>query len=224
MLKAIVFDFDGTLLESAEIKTEAFAALFSEYPQHQRRIVEYHLAHEGISRYVKFREIYRDILERPLGQEEEKRLGLTFGRLIADKIAVCSLVPGARAFLENVASRYKCFIASGAPEAELRPLVAQRGLSEFFDEVHGAPTSKPEILQGLLRQHALDPSEVLSIGDALSDLEAAQSVRIPFVGRVRRGEAGTFPCGKTAALFHDFDELGKGWNAILAQIRRPCGA
>ena len=221
MLKAIVFDFDGTLLESAEIKTEAFAELFNEYPQHQRRIVDYHLAHEGISRYVKFREIYRDILKRPLGQEEEDRLGLTFGRLIADKIAVCPLVPGAWAFLENVASQYKCFIASGTPEVELHPLVAQRGLRKFFDEVHGAPTPKPEILQGILQKHVLDPSEVLSIGDALSDLEAAQSVRIPFVGRVRTGEAAIFPHGKTVALFHDFDELGKGWNTILAQIRRP---
>lgn len=221
MLKAIVFDFDGTLLESAEIKTDAFAELFRNHPQYQREIIEYHLAHAGISRYVKFRAIYRDILKCPLMQEEEERLGLTFQQLIAEKIAVCPFVPGARAFLNNVASQYKCFIASGTPDAELRPLVVQRGLEKFFDEVHGAPTSKAAILQGILRRHALAPSEVLGIGDALSDLEAAQSERIPFAGRVRAREAAIFPRGSTVALFHDFEELANEWSTLLARIALP---
>jgi phosphoglycolate phosphatase-like HAD superfamily hydrolase len=218
MLKAIVFDFDGTLLESAEIKTDAFAELFRDHPQHQREILEYHLAHAGISRYLKFRAIYRDILKRPLVQEEEERLGLTFQRLIAEQIAVCPYVPGARAFLQTVAGQYKCFIASGTPDAELQPLVAQRGLEEFFDEVHGAPAAKAEILKSILRRHALAPSEVLSIGDALSDLEAARAEQIPFAGRVRLGEAVIFPHGSTVALFHDFEELAEEWSALLARV------
>jgi len=217
-LKAIVFDLDGTLLESAEIKTEAFGELFREYPQHRGEIIEYHLAHEGVSRYVKFRAICRDILKQPLDQAEEVRLGIEFSRLIAKKMAACPLVSGARAFLERVAARYKCFIASGTPHEELCMIVAQRGIEKYFSEWHGAPWSKEDVLRGILERHALIPLEVLCIGDSMSDLQAARAVRVPFVGRAKRRSGVAFPDGTTVGLFHDFDELLKEWSAIEGRI------
>ncbi|GAF78578.1 unnamed protein product, partial [marine sediment metagenome] len=33
MIKAIIFDFDGVIVESSDIKTEAFRELFQDYPQ-----------------------------------------------------------------------------------------------------------------------------------------------------------------------------------------------
>jgi len=217
-LKAIVFDFDGTLLESAKIKTDAFFELFSDHPQHLHQIMAYHHAHEGVSRFVKFRTIYRDILKRPLGQTEENRLGVAFSRLIADKITQCPFVPGAQAFLESVVGQYKCFIASGTPHEELRALVIRRGIAKFFDEIHGAPQSKAEILHDILGRYKVVPTEVLSIGDATSDLEAACAEHVPFAGRVREEETVTFPPGSTVALFRDYGELTKEWSAILARV------
>ena len=61
MIKAIIFDFDGVLVESAEIKTEAFRQLFSSFPDKVHEIVEYHKRNMGISRYVKFRYFYENI-------------------------------------------------------------------------------------------------------------------------------------------------------------------
>ena len=49
---ALVFDFDGVLVESTDIKTMAFATL---YKHHGQAIVEkvtsYHAKHAGISRF-----------------------------------------------------------------------------------------------------------------------------------------------------------------------------
>ena len=50
MIKAIIFDFDGVLVESAEIKTKAFEMLFSDYPDTIDDIVQYHKKNMGISR------------------------------------------------------------------------------------------------------------------------------------------------------------------------------
>ena len=42
-----MFDFDGVILESGDIKTQAFLELFAGYPQFRGTILEYHLGHWG---------------------------------------------------------------------------------------------------------------------------------------------------------------------------------
>ena len=54
MIKAVIFDFDGVILESADIKTESFKDMVSDYPMEiAEQFVEYHMQHMGISRFVK---------------------------------------------------------------------------------------------------------------------------------------------------------------------------
>ena len=54
MIKAIVFDFDGVILESVDIKTKAFIKLYENYPPKiKEEVKRYHLKHLGISRYEK---------------------------------------------------------------------------------------------------------------------------------------------------------------------------
>jgi beta-phosphoglucomutase-like phosphatase (HAD superfamily) len=63
MIKAIIFDFDGVILESASIKTNAFAEVVRDYPREQaEEFVQYHMSHMGISRHVKFRYFIEEIL------------------------------------------------------------------------------------------------------------------------------------------------------------------
>ena len=76
MIKAIVFDFDGVLVESAGIKTRAVRELFSEWPHAVEEMVEYHLANMGVSRYEKFRHFYENVL----GEEYTEEAGLAPGR------------------------------------------------------------------------------------------------------------------------------------------------
>ena len=58
MIKAIIFDFDGVLIESAAIKTEAFREVFSKWQDKVDEIVTYHNKNMGISRFVKFKYFY----------------------------------------------------------------------------------------------------------------------------------------------------------------------
>ena len=73
MIRAVVFDFDGVLVESIETKTNAYACLFEcEGEEIVRRVVEYHLKHGGVSRFEKFKFIYREILCRPLSEKNSR--------------------------------------------------------------------------------------------------------------------------------------------------------
>lgn len=62
--EAVIFDFDGVIVESADIKTEAFIALYKEHgAQAVAAAVAHHQANGGISRRKKIRHIHREHLE-----------------------------------------------------------------------------------------------------------------------------------------------------------------
>ena len=215
MIRAVAFDFDGVILESADIKTRAFAELFAGYPEHVERIVQLHLDQAGISRYEKFRQIHAEILELPLSAERERELGLRFSGLVADELARCPFVHGARELLALLSPDLPLHVASGTPEEELRALVADRGIDGYFTGVHGAPRGKAEILREVLAEHELDAGELLFVGDATSDLEAAAEVGTPFVARVASGLPDPFDDPGLHRVV-DMAQLAGAWSTIAA--------
>ena len=58
ILKVIVLDFDGVIAETLDIKADAFAVLFADYPEHVEAIVRLHRENGGMSRYEKSTEFY----------------------------------------------------------------------------------------------------------------------------------------------------------------------
>ena len=62
-LRCLVFDCDGVLLDSVPAKTQAFARLARPYGQEaEKRFVQFHQSHGGVSRYEKFAWFFREIL------------------------------------------------------------------------------------------------------------------------------------------------------------------
>ena len=58
----IIFDFDGVLVDSVEIKTNAFAFIYKEYGDDiVDKVIYHHRLNGGMSRYKKF-EYYHDTL------------------------------------------------------------------------------------------------------------------------------------------------------------------
>jgi phosphoglycolate phosphatase-like HAD superfamily hydrolase len=182
-LRAIAFDFDGVILESADIKTQAFMALYAAYPNRLPAIREYHLSHAGISRYVKFEYIQTKILGLPYTDRDREQQSAEFARLTYEQILRCPEVPGAAGLLQDLAGRVLRIIVSGTPQDELRKIVADRGIVGWFDEVWGTPRTKVEILRDVLKTHILDAGAVLMVGDGKSDYQAAHEVGVRFLAR-----------------------------------------
>lgn len=184
MIKAILFDFDGVILESASIKTEAFAAMAEPYPPEIRKaFVDYHLSHMGISRAVKFRYLLEELLDEPVTETKLDELGQKFSAIVHGKILAAPFVPGAKEFMEESYRTLDLYIVSGTPQEEMRNIAAERGIENYFKAVYGSPAKKEEIIERILRDDGYGSTEVLFVGDADTDLNAAKHCGIPFVGR-----------------------------------------
>lgn len=185
MIKAIIFDFDGVIAESTDVKTRAFRRLFeNEGEAVAERVEQYHKENQGVSRFEKFRYIYREILKRELDGVEYLNLCEAFSRLVKDDVVAAQLVNGVLDFLEGNSARFLFFIASATPREEMEEIIRARGMKSYFREVYGAPTGKGEIVSSIMEEYGLLSDEVIYVGDAWSDFEAARSNGVHFVARV----------------------------------------
>ncbi len=180
---ALVFDFDGVLVESVDVKTRAFAALYEEHGQGvAAAVVAHHLAHGGLSRFEKFRHCHRAFLGRELSGGEERALGGRFAALVEDAVVAANWIPGAREFLETWSARLPIYVASGTPEDELLRIVERRSMARYFAGVRGAPAKKDELIAGFARAAGLAPGRVLMVGDSTTDYEGAVQAGADFLG------------------------------------------
>ena len=184
MIKTIIFDFDGVILESAGIKTDAFADVVKDYPKEQAdAFVEYHMTHMGISRHVKFQYFIENILNQEYDMDKEKQLARVFSNIVFSKVMKCPFVPGAEEFLKRNYQKYDFFIASGTPIEELKEIVHGRNIGQYFKGIYGTPQKKEEIVESILSQYGFDRKQAVFVGDAGTDLNAAKNTGLSFVGR-----------------------------------------
>lgn len=183
MIQAIFLDFDGVIVESVNLKTESYRELFSRYPEHLDEILTYHLEHNALSRYHKFRYIYENVLSLPYSTEIEHELDLEFSGIVFNKVISCPYVTGALEFLEFFSARLPLYLVSATPEWELEKILAARNIRHFFTRVVGAPGKKTDHITKILGSEKINKTDVVYIGDMNEDLRIARTLGIFFIGR-----------------------------------------
>ena len=185
MIKAVIFDFDGVLVESVDIKTKAFTRLFEpEGSEACGRIVDYHVKNGGVSRFEKFRYIYSSILKRDLSDAVFNSLCERFASLVLEEVVRAPYVKGAMEFIGSYASKYSLFISSATPQTEIDEIVYRRGIGKYFRGVFGSPSNKKDIVGGIIGRSGFSADEAIYVGDAISDFEAASLHNVKFIARV----------------------------------------
>ena len=183
-MRLYIFDFDGVLVDSVHVKTEAFADLYREYGESVvEQVVAHHCQNGGMSRYDKFRHYHRHFLGQPIGPEEVNELAKKFGELVVSKVVQSEKIAGADELLEYCNQEgIVCAINSATPEEELKYIVSQRGWNDHFRFIYGSPTKKADNILKIIDHSGSSIDEGLFFGDAMNDYSAAQEVVIDFVG------------------------------------------
>ena len=194
-IDAYFLDFDGVVLESTSLKTNAFYALYLPFGETvAQKARAYHLAHEGVNRRAKFREIHKLFLGKDLMPEEEERLVQEFSEYVRKEIQNCPFVPGVEAFLqEQRVAGTPLFLLSATPEDDLQETLQARGLPPYFTAVYGDPWTKKDAGKKILAETGFSPQKILFVGDSLQDYEASQFLGTLFLGRVKKGAGVNFP-------------------------------
>ena len=178
----IIYDFDGVICDSVNIKTEAFVELYKPYGEEIQEVVKkYHLEHGGISRYEKFRFFQSTLLGESVNQEQIDALADQFSLLVKQKVIASEYLPGVIDFLKTNRGK-KQFICTGTPQNEIEYIIEKKGIKKLFDDIFGSPRTKKEIIQIILDKYSASPNDCIFFGDALTDYDAAKKLDLSFIG------------------------------------------
>lgn len=205
MLACIVFDFDGTLVQSNEIKLQTYYQV-AEAVHCPREVVDAVLQAEAPGdRHQVFNSIATEMNERRLLPEGEPvdRYGgsLTerYSEICETLIARCPEVDGASEALQKLHDRGLSLILNSAtPETQLKKVLGSRAFSSLISAAYGAPATKVENLNAIIKDRGCDPRDVLFVGDGDDDLQAAQRTDCHFVGVL--GGRGDFNAVKVPTI------------------------
>jgi HAD superfamily hydrolase (TIGR01549 family) len=183
-IKALFFDFDGVIKESSKVKTDAFRALYREFGEEvAEAVVQFHINHGGISRYEKIKHCHQVLLNIDLSDEELENWASKFSDLVLQAVIECDYVGGAEKTIESLKKKYLLFIITGTPQSEIEYIVDKIGLNSAFIAVCGAPKHKDSLAFEIMEKHGLLAKEIIFIGDAMTDYNAAIKLNLNFVLR-----------------------------------------
>jgi len=182
-IRSIVFDFDGTLVDSNQLKYDAYFALFPGDNRHAEIIRGVLSKSFEQSRYVILEEILRRLgfRENAHVKGEVNKLAGRYNDIVVEGATICPERVGAEEALKRFAPVYGLYVSSTSPEASLKEIIRFKKWGGYFRGVFGYPHSKPETLRHIMALEKLKSRQVLVVGDGDSDRKSAMENGCLFV-------------------------------------------
>jgi phosphoglycolate phosphatase-like HAD superfamily hydrolase len=184
VIKTILWDFDGVILDSIRIKGDGFMELFQNHNIADVQILEqYHYANGGVSRFEKIKYFYNQILNKDISEDEILKLAGVFSNIIETKIFdKTNLIEDSLSFIKKNYLKYNFHIVSGAEHNELNSLCKHFIIDKYFISILGSPITKNTLVKNIISDYEYNNDQVILIGDSKTDYVAAKKNKIIFYG------------------------------------------
>ena len=173
-IKALIFDMDGTLVDSERIHWQAW----------KKTLAVHGLDVPDYGDFKKYVGVSDEHMAQEFSDQAASALDpaqLVFGkcRNYLELVPQIDLLPGARQTLDRWRGRYPLAIASSSPHSELVAILGHHGLKDRFDHVVGGDMvarkkPDPEIYTTVVGLLGLSPSDCIAFEDSQSGVAAAK--------------------------------------------------
>jgi phosphoglycolate phosphatase-like HAD superfamily hydrolase len=182
--KAILWDFDGVLLNSNAVRDLGFEEVLSEFPKEQvEELLDFHRANGGLSRYVKFRYFFEEVRGEEVTELQIQKWADRFSAIMRRLLVNPELlIQDSLNFVKDNHQIIPMHIVSGSDQNELRYLCRELDIAKYFISIHGSPTPKKELVAHVLSDYTYAASDCALIGDSINDYEAALLNGVCFYG------------------------------------------
>lgn len=180
--KTWIFDCDGVLLDSNQVKSRAFYDTALPYGANvAERFLSYHKKFGGVSRFEKFRYLFADILGMDHFEPDLQTALLRFSELCKLGLKQSRITPGLVEMLTEIKTQGgQTMIVSGGLQSELREHFSERKLEGLFDQIFGSPDDKETILEREVGNGSIVYPGIF-FGDSQYDFETCSKFDLDFV-------------------------------------------
>jgi HAD superfamily hydrolase (TIGR01509 family) len=182
-IKAIGFDFDGTLIMSEKSKSKEMAKVFEEKFGIKNGVQAHYekLVGKGYNRKEKVLILFKKFIKQKPTKKELKEVENHFGKHYEKEMKVCPLFQCTNIIKELKKQVHFLFLLSLENKREVKHIAQHCGLAKYFDEILGGPKSKLENLEHVLKKHHLKPNEIIYVGDSQGDVIAGNKEGIKVI-------------------------------------------
>lgn len=173
----IFWDFDGVIKKSNQIKIDAFADVFSD-SNNLENIIQHHIENQGLSRFEKI-PLYLKMSNKTTSQKKIKEYLSLFSKNLIRSVVSSDWVEGVNVAISFLNDK-KNIIVTGTPEDEIQVILKELKISQYFNEIYGAPKKKTKVIEEYLLKKT-SKRKAIMIGDSSEDLFAAQNNNIEFM-------------------------------------------
>jgi phosphoglycolate phosphatase-like HAD superfamily hydrolase len=182
-IRIAVFDCDGVLLDTMTAKVAAFRRwVVARWPEHESVFIDHVMGSFGRSRVFQIEWFFNHCLDLAADASTLQAEVERFSAICEPLCEKAGWLSGSSEFVAACqAAGIPCYVLSGTPQQPLEQMLAAHDASDRFRAIIGSPPAKPESLASIIAKEAVSAQQVLFVGDAEADAQAAESVGAHFV-------------------------------------------